>query len=314
MTTRAHVSKDEAKQTVASAREHLFTRPSSARNAAGHQASGDVMGVAGLTKELAQQLGHFIDWMQGQGMAETTVRQRSLVIGNRLAEWGTWDVRPAVIVAWLGRYSGWTKATYFLHVRSAYKFAVEWGLVESDPTARIIRPPQPVARPRPLTAGQLNAVLDTASPQVRKFVLLAYLAGLRSHEVAKIRGEDVTEQTLTVLGKGGQQVILPTHPALWALAQEMPREGWWFPSTLIEGQPISASWVSTAVRRTLRAAGVESGSIHRVRASFGTDLLRSGANVRVVQKLMRHKSLESTERYLGVADDEMAKALGALVA
>ena len=56
------------------------------------------------------------------------------------------------------------------------------------------------------------------------------------------------------------------------------------------------------------------GSIHRFRATYGTNLLRNGENLRVVQELMRHASLATTQHYLGVSEDEKRDAIGRLAA
>lgn len=190
----------------------------------------------------------------------------------------------------------------------------ETSRTESDPTATLRRPATPRPNPRPLTAQQLDRVLDGASGDLRAMMLLAWLAGLRAHEVAKMRGEDINAREIRVTGKGGQTAFLPTHPDLWELAQEYPREGLWFPSPVNVGEPLHPVNVSARVRRRFRAVGIESGSMHRLRATYGTSLLRGGANLRVVQTLMRHQSLATTEHYLGVDEDERMAAVRMLAA
>lgn len=161
--------------------------------------------------------------------------------------------------------------------------------------------------PRPLTDVQVREVLDTATGRTRAYVLLGLLAGLRAHEVAKIAGQDVSRESIYVLGKGGQSAYVPTHPVLWELAQEYPQRGWWFPSPRTDG-PVTPSAVSLAVGKLFRRLGIE-GSHHRLRHTYGTRLLRAGANVRVVQTLMRHESLMSTQVYTAVTDDERSEAI-----
>lgn len=121
-------------------------------------------------------------------------------------------------------------------------------------------------------------------------------AGLRTHEVAKIRGEDVGREYIAVLGKGGRAASTPTHPQLWQLAQSFPRRGLWFPSARRPGQPYATSYIGRKVADRFRQVGIERGSIHRLRATYGTNLVRAGVNHRMAQTLMRHSSLETTTR------------------
>jgi integrase/recombinase XerD len=67
------------------------------------------------------------------------------------------------------------------------------------------------------------------------------------------------------------------------------------------------------VTKLFASVGVE-GSTHRARHAFGTNLLRKGANIRVVQELMRHESLATTAGYLRVEESERVEAIGALSA
>lgn len=153
---------------------------------------------------------------------------------------------------------------------------------------------------------------NATTERLRLWLLLGLLAGLRRHEVAKIKGADVDENAIYVLGKGGQAAVVPTHPLLWLAAQDMPA-GYWFPSSHRDRPHVSANLVGDVVRRHFRSLGI-AGSIHRTRATYGTTLLRNGHNIRVIQGLMRHRSLSSTEHYLGVTEDERVAAINSLAA
>lgn len=253
-------------------------------------------------------------WMQGHGLRPYTITQRVQFADARLREWGTFDLDPAALALWLGQHTGWTAVTYYTHLTSIYRWLVEVGSLPVDPMSHIRRPRRPRPHPQPLTQAELAAVLDGTTGHLRAFILLASLAGLRSHEVAKVRGEDVDAGAIYVDGKGGQAATVPTHPDLWDLAQSFPRQGYWFPSPVREGQPYSAQQVGALVARRFREVGIEHGSIHRLRATYGTELLRKGSNLRIVQTLMRHASLAITERYLGVSEEERAAAIRSLVA
>lgn len=248
------------------------------------------------------------EWLVGRGLAESTVRARTKFYRSRLEDWGTFDVPPERIVEWLRRYEGWSRRTYYSHLVSIY--AWRGG---PNPVSDIKPPPSPRPRPRPLSEDELTRALGVAHDRTRAFLLLGYLAGLRAHETAKIHGRDVTADGLYIYGKGGRGEMVPTHPLLWDLAQSHPRDGYWFPSPQAGHDHITAGTVTRAVSRLFRSLGIE-GSSHRARHSFGTSLLRSGANLRVVQELMRHSSLSTTAAYLAVDEDERRTAIASLAA
>ncbi|SDD90188.1 tyrosine-type recombinase/integrase [Nocardioides lianchengensis] len=248
-------------------------------------------------------------WLLGQGQSAKTIRDRTCLAARVLLLWGTWVVPGHVVAEFLAGYTGWSRKTYQNHLRSLYAWLSEIGAVDENPMTRIRRAPQPRAKPSPLTPDELDLAIESATPTVRAWLLLGAYAGLRCHEIAKIRGEHVTRTSISVLGKGGVQASIPTHPLLWELAETYPRRDYWFPSPFQRREYVSASMIGNTVRRHFREIGIETGSIHRTRHYFGTSLLRQGVNLRVVQELMRHADLATTANYLGVDEDEKTSAI-----
>jgi len=224
------------------------------------------------------------------------------------------DVTPVQVTNWLGRtgYAPWSRATFFGHLRSYFAWAADTGVIEADPMARMRRPKAPKGMPRPLTDAQVSLVMATTNQNLHTWMTLALFAGLRAHEIAKLSGQDVNANQLFVCGKGGKSAYLPTHEKVWALALDRPSQGWWFPSPVTRGH-VSARSVSELTCRWFAANGVE-GGIHRLRHTYATKLLRDGANIRVVQQLMRHECLSSTEIYCAVDDGECRQAINRLAA
>lgn len=137
--------------------------------------------------------------------------------------------------------------------------------------------------------------------RTRAMVVLAAFAGLRVHEIAKIRGEhfDLVSRQVTIVGKGGHTDTLPLSHFIIEQAYRMPREGWWFPG--VDSGHQRRESISDAIKQVMVRAGVV-GSAHWLRHWFGTALLERGVDVRVVQELMRHASLTSTQIYTEVKD------------
>lgn len=264
----------------------------------------------GGTERIMQE---YRDFMQRQGCGAETLKQRLKFARSRAAEWPTWEVSGAEVARWLSQYDGWTKVTYYNHLCSLFGWLVQSGQLEVNPMHGMKRPPSPRPRPKPLSEADLRRALETAPPDVFAWLMLGYLAGLRRFEIAKICGEDVTQTGIYVIGKGGQGWTVPTHPLLWDLAQQYPSTGYWFPSPVFPGRPFSASRVGSKVAAHFRTLGL-TGATHRMRHTYGTHLLRGGANLRVVQELMRHGSLATTALYCGVDHDEKTLAIGGLLA
>lgn len=258
----------------------------------------------------------YTPWLRANSCCDRTISDRLGVLADFAQTNPDFpDVSPAQITAWLGRegFAPWTRATYYGHLRSFYTFAAESGLLQVDPMARMRRPKPGKSRPRPLTPAQVAVVLAGArNANLHAWLTLALFAGLRAHEVAKVRGEDVGQDQLWVFGKGGVGEYVPTHPLIWELAQAMPTAGWWFPTRSACGHVTSLA-VSTLTSRLFAAHGI-SGSLHRCRHTYATELLRAGVNVRVVQELMRHKSLASTMLYTEVTRLEKFEGIMRLVA
>jgi integrase/recombinase XerD len=252
-------------------------------------------------------LSGYDDWMTEHNNSPNTRRQRMNFPRRLHREWGTFDVTGRHAVDWLNQYDGWTWHTYLSHMEAVYEYLTETGAVETSPLARLRRPSTPAPAPRPLTPAERDLVLTSCSGDLLAWCLLAYLAGLRVHEVAKIRGEDVTESTIHVVGKGRKSAEIPTNPDLWQLAREYPRRGYWFPS--IRREHLNADSITVRVTAYFRSLGIETGSMHRLRHTFASDMARAGVSPRVIQVLMRHTSLETTMRYLEAASDEKRQAV-----
>lgn len=255
-------------------------------------------------------------WMRATGAgAHRTVKARQQTVQQfaRHAHIDPRDLTPQQVLAFVGRQglSRNTRTTYYGHLRSWARWLEESGQVDRDPMLRMRRPKPGRGVPRPIPADVAADALERATDRTRAYMLLALYAGLRVHEIAKVRGGDVGPDVFTVLGKGQQLWQVPTHPVLWDLAQQMPLHGWWFPGASRYGH-VRGETVSTIVARHLRRCGYP-GTAHQLRHSFGTEVLRSsGGNLRIAQELLRHSSPATTAVYTRVDDTERRAAVLAL--
>ena len=250
-------------------------------------------------------------WLHSWGAAQKTVKSRVQLARSRLAAWGLCGLTADNITEWLGReeLSRWSRATYHANMKDFCAWLVASGYLDvspmEDPNMR--KPKRPKSRPRPLTEAEVAQVLRVAKGRTRDWIVIALCTGLRAHEIAKLRSEDVSPEGIYVRGKGDVGDILPCHPDIWDMAQRYPQNGWWFPNRA-RTDHVTPDVVTVAVSRCFDTLGID-GSIHRLRHVYGTRLLRSGAHIRRVQRLMRHANLETTALYTAVDDDELRDAI-----
>ena len=210
---------------------------------------------------------------------------------------------PADVRSWLGRpgLSRNSRHTYWGHLHSWTVWLVETGRADEDPMRGMRRPRPDKLVPRPVPQVVVDRLLGSTTGRLHTYVVLMAFAGLRAHEVAKIRGQDVTEWEITVRGKGGREDTLPTHPMIWAEAQQYSGAGWWFPTSSRYGHVWGNTVTSQMVRAFDRIGLVAHG--HQVRAHYATTLLGNGTDIQTVRSLMRHESLATTQLYLEVCDE-----------
>jgi integrase/recombinase XerD len=201
-------------------------------------------------------------------------------------------------------------------VRGLHRFAVREGLVELDP-AREVRPPTPPRRlPKALPIDDVLRLLDTASGEGagtirdRALLELLYSTGARISEAVGLDRDDVDPHERTVLldGKGGKQRLVPIgRPALAALDAYLVRvrpalaaRGRGTPALFlnVRGGRLSRQSAWQVLKVAAERAGITASvSPHTLRHSFATHLLEGGADVRVVQELLGHASVTTTQIY-----------------
>lgn len=255
-----------------------------------------------------------------QSLSARTVKERVAAI-ERLGCWLGRDPSEATTLElseWLADNDQWsesTRSTYFAHLRAYYAYLHRMGHRDTDPTAIMAKPRRPRSVPHPIADEHMPRLLATNMRYTsRMMILLAALAGLRAHEVARVRGEDVDleARTLRVKGKGGFTATLPLHQLLVDEAQNFPQAGYWFPAA--DGNPrrhMRGQCVSMRIKAVMVRAGVP-GTAHSLRHWFGTTLVDAGTDLRVTQELLRHQSLANTQIYVKVSDRRRAEGIALL--
>lgn len=207
-------------------------------------------------------------------------------------------------------------ARALIAVRGLHRFAASEGQTTTD-VARAVKPPAAGRRlPKALTVDQVTAILDAAGTDAegprglrdRALLELLYSTGARISEAVGLDIDDVDTESAAVLlrGKGGRQRLVPVgRPALAALDAYLVRGR----PTLSAGRGaalflnarggrLSRQSAWQVLQRAAGRAGIDATvSPHTLRHSFATHLLDGGADVRVVQELLGHASVTTTQIY-----------------
>lgn len=237
-----------------------------------------------------------------RGFSPTTVTRRASTLEQfaRFLEPSTLgEATRDDIEGFLGtKASAATRHAYRSDLRVFYRWAVDRGLVPADPAIRVEPVKVPKSLPRPIDADAATGLLDFGQLRVRRMVALAVFAGLRCHEIAQLRAEDVTPAMIVVRnGKGGKDRTVPVHPTLGRLLDSLPPG----PVFTIAGRPVHAASVSRSIARHLARAGVAA-TAHQLRHTFGTELARtSHGDMVLTAALMGHASMSTTMGYVALA-------------
>ncbi len=207
-------------------------------------------------------------------------------------------------------------------LRSYFRWAEEHQLIRHDPTALLTAPHNRKSLPKALSEQQVRALLEIDCEsrlgwRDQAMLELMYAAGLRVSEVINVCLHDVNMQqgVIRVTGKGGKQRLVPLgEVAQRAVSDYLQHQrpgllrGYpsdrLFPGTRGKSMSRQACWYM--IRRRAVQAGIEQNvSPHMLRHSFATHLLDHGADLRVVQLLLGHSDLATTQIYTHIAKDSL---------
>jgi len=259
-------------------------------------------------------------------------------LNRRRPDLGAADLNHLNIRAFLGELhkrgnSRSSAARKLAAIRTFGKYLRREGAIDGDPAALVGTPKREERLPAHLGESEMSRLLDmpdTSSPLGRRdraILELFYASGLRLSELVGVGLEDVnlSSRVVRVLGKGGKERIVPfnrsTEAAIRAWLKDREEiaatAGSWLlaanktgkksrraaePLFLnYQGGRLSTRSVDRLVRKYVAACSTRFGiSPHALRHSFATHLLERGADLRVIQELLGHARLSTTQRYTHV--------------
>ncbi|MFL0411725.1 site-specific tyrosine recombinase XerD [Microbacterium paludicola] len=264
--------------------------------------------VAAYRRDLAG----YLDWLGERGIADTA------------------DVTPAIVAEFAAERASTVPppaasslARLQSSVRGLHRFLAREGIADADPSQRL-RPPKQARRlPKALTVEQVERLLAAPSPEDpigirdRALLELLYATGARVSEAVQLDVDDLaTGEILRLRGKGDKERVVPVgsfaraavDAYLTRVRPDLATRGKASPKLFLgaRGAPLSrqSAWlvIQAAAEKAQLTAHV---SPHTLRHSFATHLLQGGADVRVVQELLGHSSVATTQIYTHVTVDTL---------
>lgn len=253
----------------------------------------------------------FVAHLVAGGVPPGTVKTRCSYL-TRLARVSAspWQIGLDDLVEWLAGYPHWspeTRRSAITSVRVFYRWAVDTGRMDADPTLRLRAVKIPASVPRPTPEEIFQRALTTAPPRDRLMLLLAATCGLRRGEIARIHSTWLVGDSLHVIGKGGRRRVVPVLPTLAHRLGSRPH-GYIFPGK-IAGH-ISPDRVGHILADLLGPGW----SGHTLRHRFATRAYSADRDLLAVQQLLGHSSVATTQRYTQVPDGALRRAATAAAA
>ncbi len=250
-------------------------------------------------------LGQYQHWLQARGV-ELRDSGREAIL-DHLA----WRLSAG--------YQARSTARFLSGLRGFYRFLLREGLIAQDPTLQVELPQLGRPLPKSLSEADVEALL--AAPDIgepiglrdRAMLEVLYACGLRVTELISLTLEQVNlrQGVLRVFGKGSKERLVPLGEEAMVWVARYVRDS---RPLLLDGKPSDVLFPSLRggqmtrqtfwyrIKHQARVAGISKAlSPHTLRHAFATHLLNHGANLRVVQMLLGHSDLSTTQIYTHVA-------------
>ena len=216
-------------------------------------------------------------------------------------------------------------------IKSLFKYLEREGIIAANPVSGIEAPRLPEKEPSYLTQTEYQDLIAAVKfkaapwylPRDLAVVILLLGTGIRLSELVGLTLDRVnleqSDRNIKVQGKGNKERIIPLTTEVANILEQYLKKrpdvtsNHLFISRLGDG--LHARSVYGLVKKYLEAAGIKKNrvAVHTLRHTFGASMLKNGANLFTIQKLLGHKQLETTGRYLHIDNVDLRNAIEKLV-
>jgi integrase/recombinase XerD len=267
----------------------------------------------GLSQNTLESYRHdlqgFVQWLHLQSGTLMTVSPA------QLQDYLSWRLEQ--------QFSSRSSARFLSCIRGFYRYQLREGLIQENPVVLIESPRLPRSLPKSLSEADVELLLaapdldDPVGLRDRTMLEVLYACGLRVSELVGLTMSQVNlrQNVVRIIGKGSKERLVPMGEEAAAWLQRYLREARplllhncpdeiVFPST--RAQPMTRQTFWHRIKHWAKVAGIEKSlSPHTLRHAFATHLLNHGADLRVVQLLLGHSDLSTTQIYTHVARARM---------
>lgn len=201
-------------------------------------------------------------------------------------------------------------------LRSFYKFLMLEKIITKNPTANLELPKRGRALPKYLSPEEIELLISSAgdtknSIRLRCMIELLYASGLRVSELCELPVSANLGDKLLIHGKGAKERLVPMHEgAQYALHKWLELRDsdskYIFPSSAKDG-PVTRDGFFKILKKCALLAGIDQHRVspHVLRHSFASHLLAGGANLRVIQTMLGHEDISTTQIYTHVLPEKL---------
>lgn len=220
-----------------------------------------------------------------------------------------------------------TQARLIAGIHSFYRFLLYHNYIQQDPSELLESPKKEHRLPDVLTLDEIDSMiaqLDMSKPEShrnRAIIEMLYGSGLRVSELVNLKLSDIYRQEgfMRIIGKGNKQRLVPISP----VADEW-LDYWLKDRSQLDikteyndivflnryGRQLTRAMIFTIIKTLARQANIHKTiSPHTLRHSFATHLLQNGADLRVIQQLLGHEDITTTEIYTHIEIQDLREAI-----
>ena len=220
-----------------------------------------------------------------------------------------------------------TQARVLAGIHSWFRFLLYKDYIEQDPSELLEGPKKSKHLPTILTLDEVNRMMEAIDlssnegHRNRTMMEMLYGSGLRVSELVNLQLSKIylNDHYMLIDGKGSKQRLVPLSPVAeeWFGYWMQDRATWPYKPEAKDyafvnryGRPLTRAMVFTIVRRLCSEAGItKTVSPHTLRHSFATHLLQNGADLRIIQQLLGHEDLATTEIYTHLDVQDLRQAI-----
>ena len=276
---------------------------------------------------LRLERGYSPNTIEGYEMDLEKLRQYTKEQGIDFVKMTFDELQEFIFMQFKDVHSEATQARILAGIHAWFKFLLYKDYIDQDPSELLEGPKKSKHLPTVLTLDEINrmmAAIDLSSHEGhrnRAMMEMLYGSGLRVSELVNLRLSQIylNEHYMLIEGKGSKQRLVPLSPVAeeWFGYWMQERSTWPVKPESRDiafvnryGRPLTRAMVFTIVRNLCAEAGItKTVSPHTLRHSFATHLLQNGADLRVIQQLLGHEDLSTTEIYTHLDVQDLRKAV-----